>query len=314
LSMKYNYSVSKYKPHLVILYGGPSSEREVSFGTRDFFTELYKEQNPVTIEWGEDGYFYTEGLRLSENEFLDYLSNTRSAVIIASHGEFVEDGYIQERFESFSIPYTGSDSVSCRLCMNKTKSQETVKGIVTTIPTYSGYSQLIYPFIAKPNNLGSSVGIYLITNSKELEEYLTSVKIDNYIFQPFIKGIEMSLGAVRENNTFMNLYPTEIIPNSPFFDYKSKYQQGGSQEYTPARISKDLTDKMMKTNNDVHNKLGLGYYSRSDYILAEDGVLYYLETNALPGMTSTSLVPQQLRYSHKVESFRDGLISNLILA
>ncbi|MFA6982024.1 MAG: ATP-grasp domain-containing protein [Patescibacteria group bacterium] len=298
--------------NLVILYGGPSSEREVSFGTRSFFQELYKEFSPISIDWGTDSHFYVNEKKMPIDGFLDWLKSSNSVVIIASHGEFVEDGYIQKLFEQHHIPFTGSDSKSCELSMDKLRSQRKVSNLVQTVATSENYSDLEFPFIAKPNNLGSSVGVRLIKNKEELEEHLPMFSKD-YIFQPYIKGTEISLGSVRENGGFMKLYPTEIIPKSEFFDYHAKYSENGSEEITPAHISNELTEELITINNLIHEELGLGYYSRSDYILSEDGTLYYLETNSLPGMTATSLVPQQLRFSNKLDDFKRGLIENLVI-
>lgn len=280
---------------IYVLYGGPSSEREVSFGTKDFFMDLYKEFNPIEIEWPQDDL---------KGEFVQSIDPKDSIVVNASHGEYVEDGYIQSIFEKKGIAYTGSDAKSCALSMDKEKSQKTVKKIVETIPTTRDPKDLDFPFIAKPNAKGSSVGIYLISNQAELSELDFS---EDYIFQPFIKGTEVSLGSVREGDSFMELFPTEIIPKSDFFDYSSKYDAGGAEEITPARISQKETAKLREITNRVHDALGLGYYSRSDFIISE-GSTYYLETNSLPGMTKTSLIPQQLRYSDKLDVFKSGLL------
>jgi len=241
-------------------------------------------------------------------KFLKYHNST---VIIASHGEYAEDGFIQEYFERNKIPYTGSNSGSCRLCMDKTASQRAVSAQVKTIPTYKTYKRLEFPFIAKPNNLGSSIGVYLIKNRFDLEEYKKYFD-DKYIYQPFISGIEVSQATVRENGGYLKLFPTEIIPNNEFFDYKCKYSKGFCKEITPARIGNKVSIKIMEVANEIHNSLGLGYYSRSDFILTPEKDLFYLETNALPGMTETSLVPQQLRYSNLMQEFKYGLINNLI--
>lgn len=295
--------------NLLILYGGPSSEREVSFGTKDFFLELYKESNPTAAEWTADKNFIVNGGMFSEDEFLNFLKLNELKVIIASHGEYVEDGYIQEKFETNHIEFTGSDSKSCKLAMDKVSSQEKVKSLVKTIPTYKDHTQLKFPFIAKPNAKGSSVGIYLIKNKNDL---VNAGKFnEDYIFQPYVSGKEVSLGSIRDNAGFLKLYPTEIIPKNSFFDYESKYVSGMSTEITPANLEQALIEKLIEINNKIHNALGLGYYSRSDYIISKSDI-YYLETNALPGMTKTSLVPQQLRYVDAIDTFKEGLLKNLI--
>jgi D-alanine-D-alanine ligase len=295
---------------LIILYGGPSSEREVSFGTKDFFYDLYEELAPIPVEWSEDHTFIYNGRALCESEFLEKLCTQKSIVLLASHGEYIEDGYIQGKFERIGIRFTGSNSISCKLAMNKENTQQAVKGIVQTIPTYSSFKKCKFPFVAKPNSLGSSVGVYVIENKEQLEERLPFFDQD-YIFQPYIKGRELSLGSVRSEEGFLKLYPTEIITNNTFFDYEAKYVPGMSIETTPAEISPKLTTEIQNITNKIHDKLGLGYYSRSDFILTEDNRLYFLDTNALPGMTKTSLVPQQLIYSNLLDEFKKGLLLHL---
>ncbi len=311
---------------IYILFGGPSSEHEVSFGTRDYFLKLYRDKQPTTIYWRRDGKFEIMGEEYSEDKVISFLSEKKAVVLIAAHGEKVEDGYIQQKFEKERIPFTGSDSDSCELSMDKYRSMEHVKSIVNVPKTYKtapadfNFQKMVkiigkdYPLFVKPVDLGSSVDIHKVESETKLKKLIKRLSRDEYLFQSEIKGTEVSLASVREDNSFMNLYPTEIIPSSDFFDYKAKYIPGQSEEITPARISEKLTKKLQEKTNKIHQALGLGYYSRSDFIIDENEEIFYLETNSLPGMTQTSLVPQQLKYSEKVKDFIEGLINrkNLI--
>lgn len=299
------------KQEIVILYGGPSSERNVSYGTKNFFCNLYQELDPIPVEWKKDFTFNYKNQNLSEHNFLEKLRNKNTVVIISSHGEYVEDGYIQSKFEQNGIQFTGSDSKSCRLSMDKRKTQETVREVVKIIPTHNNFKDLKFPFVAKPNSLGSSLGVFIIENEEQLQDKVPLFN-KNYIYQPYIKGRELSLGVVRSGEGFLKLYPTEIIPKKTFFDYEAKYTTGMSVEITPAQISLELTNNIRNITNKIHNILGLGYYSRSDFIFTEDDQLIFLETNSLPGMTETSLVPQQLRYSELLEEFKKGLLTHTI--
>jgi D-alanine-D-alanine ligase len=311
-------------PNYFVLFGGPSSERKVSFGTRDYFCELYAYLNPRVIEWREDFSFTLDQKDYSEKELLNFLKRNNAVIIIASHGEYVEDGYIQEKFQDNHIRFTGSNAIACRLSMNKYASAKAVENFALTIPTYKTLPSKFsvqelsttfperYPLFIKPNNLGSSIGTYKIYSREDLLKRLQTLSNLEYLFQPALEGVEVSLGTVRRNTGFVKLYPTEIIPKSEFFDYAAKYKAGGSEEITPAQIGKNLTTKLQKLANRIHNTLGLGYYSRSDFIIAPDKRIYYLETNSLPGMTKTSLIPQQLAYVDKVEEFRNGLIAKVV--
>jgi D-alanine-D-alanine ligase len=230
------------------------------------------------------------------------------ALLAGIHGEFVEDGKLQTLLEYFQIPYSGSNSSASALAMDKFRSMlaiyttgiscpktslEEIKDSLVLPPTLS------FPVILKPNNLGSSVGVSKITNQKELLTKAFEIKrklhVAHIILQEFIEGLELSCGVLQtKNNEFIKLPPIEIHPKkSEFFDYSSKYEIGGSEEITPpVSIDKKLSDEISDAAATAHVILGCKTYSRSDFI-ATNNKFYFLETNTLPGMTSTSLLPQE---------------------
>lgn len=311
---------------LGILYGGPTSEREVSFATKDYFYKLYKNYQPNLIEWQIDFNFKLGDKEISIEQLISWLKRYKILVIISSHGEYVEDGYLQKIFENNKISFTGSNSKASHLSINKFGSYNKVRKIVKTIPTYKikpnqfDYQKMTeilghkFPIFIKPNNLGSSVGAYKIDNKNNLLDIIDKLNNIDYLFQPFIEGLEVSLGSVREGTGFMKLFPTEIKPKNKFFDYQAKYEDGKSEEITPARLPLSLIRELREITNKIHQVLGLGYYSRSDFIIDKNLNIYYLETNSLPGMTKTSLLPQQLTFSHKLGDFKKDLIKNVIQA
>jgi D-alanine-D-alanine ligase len=153
----------------------------------------------------------------------------------------------------------------------------------------------------KPNAKGSSIGVYLIKSEKDLKKALNELKNSFspntlFIIQPLISpAIEVSCGCLeKENGDFVELPPIEIIPkSSDFFDYKAKYTKNASIEITPPEnISKEISERVSKLAVEIHKVLGCKVYSRSDFLI-QDGDIYFLETNTLPGMTSTSLLPQE---------------------
>lgn len=325
----------KYK-NIYILYGGPSSEREVSFKTKDYFFNLYKEYNPILVEWLGDFRFRLHshpGTQRSEvigsktykeGVFYKKLSKENCVVIIAGHGEYIEDGYLQEKLALHQIPFTGSSSSACMLSMDKYETFEALKEIVTTYPVYKtkvkdfSYELLIkyvgknYPIFIKPNNLGSSIGVYKVKSKKELLKVIKNLENDEILFQRSVEGVEVSNGVVRLSSEYLNLPITQIIPKNEFFDYGAKYIEGLCSEITPALISKKLTTKLAKQTAKIHQKLGLGFYSRSDFIVSKNGKIFYLETNSLPGMTKTSLLPQQIAAVNKVGLFKKQLLKNTV--
>lgn len=312
------------KSLIYIIYGGPSSEREVSFSSKDYFYDLYKDKKPILVEWLKNFKFKENSKTYEEEAYYQKLSKENCIAIIAGHGEYIEDGYLQEKLALNKIKFTGSDSRACSLAMDKFETQLLASKFVKTIPTYKSKPKDFdfkllnkyvgkSPIFVKPNALGSSVGCFVISNKNDLDKILPKIDNTDYLFQKVIKGIELSVGSVREGVGFLNLPPTEIRPVlGDFFTWDAKYKTGGSSELTPATINIKIQDKIKYIANKVHNKLGLGYYSRSDFIYTDREELYYLETNTLPGMSKTSLLPQQLAYSKNIDKFKVGILKNLV--
>jgi D-alanine-D-alanine ligase len=313
-----------------IVYGGPSSENEVSQESKNLFVEILQKYSPMLVEWKKDFHFViqSEKEELDLDEFIQYLQSKNGLFVNAMHGEFCEDGWIQERLEKAGILFTGPSSASARLSMDKIAAQEIVKDLVTVIPTTtfvipedgsrkyellekSLNFELGFPLFLKPNAKGSSVGIYKIHDQKEMEEVVDKLEPDTYLLQLAITGTEISIGAVCDEGKFLDLPATEILPKGEFFDYDSKYSEGGSNEITPARISKEAMEEVKRISIEVHKRLDLGCDSRTDLIISKDNKFYYLETNSLPGMSKMSLLPQQLRNIGKLEEFGDILLRNI---
>lgn len=157
------------------------------------------------------------------------------------------------------------------------------------------------PVFIKPNRNGSSICSYVLEDLNTLDLKLNDIyshhkKSDEILIQEYIKErVEISCGCLeKRDDTFIQLPPIEILPkNSKFFDYNSKYSKNASLERIPAiGISKKQREYISKLTIDIHKLLGCRLYSRSDYLVT-DNKIYYLETNTLPGMTNTSLVPQE---------------------
>lgn len=314
------------KKNVSILCGGPSCEYDVSLDTaRSFLANLdmdkytpyifYISKSKKALLYQSNTLYISpdENLKPLEKEILklkDMYSN-----LLALHGEFGEDGEIQSILESLNIQFTGSDSVSSQLCMDKYKSAMIVKENLLDKDLVIPYQKLFtleeiitsYQFTEniciKPNNKGSSVGVHLVHSKKELENALNLLKQDfplntQFLIQSLlVYDIEVSCGCLeKRNGEFIPLPPIEIIPkSSSFFDYKAKYTKGCSLEITPPEhISKELSEKISKLTIELHRVLGCRLYSRSDFLIKEN-TIYYLETNTLPGMTTTSLLPQEAK-------------------
>lgn len=305
---------------VAIFCGGPSSEFEVSLNSaRTIFQNLDKSKYEVYY------FFISKDLKA---KFLlgtdnvdfkkikpaqplitaleDFKEKNAFALLAGIHGEFVEDGKLQTLLETLNIPYSGSDSKGSMLAMDKYLSCLIAKEVKRlTIPkthllTATKYlKDYEYPVLVKPNELGSSIGVYIATDKDELIKILailrSHLKVSNVLVQEYLKGaIEISCGCLQKKDwDFTKLPPIEIKPKAELFDYASKYEIGGSEEITPpVSISEKLADEISSITCELHNLLGLKTYSRSDFLVKGDKI-YYLETNTLPGMTATSLLPQE---------------------
>ena len=309
---------------VVIICGGPSSEYEISLlSSQSIIDNIEYKKYSVSICVIEKNRKCTIKQILKPedisklkhddipfNKALESLNNYDIA-LLGTHGQFGEDGVLQTYLEEENIPYTGSDSYSSRLCMDKYRSSILVNSttdllipntkIVRLKDLQNVLSNISLPVFIKPNRNGSSVCSYILKDLSNLESILKDFytyhkDTDEILIQEYIdKKIEISCGCLeKKDHTFIQLPPIEIIPkDSEFFDYKSKYEKGASLERIPAiGISKEIRERIAKLTIDIHKLLGCRLYSRSDFLITKEKI-YYLETNTLPGMTTTSLIPQE---------------------
>lgn len=220
---------------------------------------------------------------------------------LALHGGAGENGQVQAVLDLMGLKYTGSGYLGSALAMNKgiTKSVLIQNKVLTpageifkTAEAAMAWNR--FPCVVKPCSGGSSVGITIAQNA---EEYKASVKEafrygeDEIVVEEYIKGREFSVGLLGGKA----LPPIEIIPNEGFYDYKTKYQAGAARDVCPAEITEDEDKTMREAAVATYNALHLESYARVDFILTEDGKAYCLEANTLPGMTPTSLLPQEAK-------------------
>ncbi|MGN0376314.1 MAG: D-alanine--D-alanine ligase [Suilimivivens sp.] len=219
-------------------------------------------------------------------------------VFMALHGENGENGKIQACFDLMGITYTGTDYVSSAICMNK----GITKDIFAShhIPTPYGIrlkkgekqeQQFPFPCIVKACCGGSSVGVGIAHKKEEYEDALKEAfrYDDEVIVEQYIKGREFSVGVMDGRA----LPVIEIAPLQGFYDYKNKYQAGSTIETCPAQLSREKTEEMQGYAEAAYKALRLKNYARMDFMMGEAGDIYCLEANTLPGMTPTSLLPQE---------------------
>jgi D-alanine-D-alanine ligase len=216
------------------------------------------------------------------------------------HGAPGEDGLFQAALDRLGCPYQGSGPTGSLLALDKAMAKTLYARaglmtpdweLVTQAPKGDFSSQLRYPVFAKPNNGGSSLGIKLLNSLAELQTQLTKGALSSgaMLLEEAVTGKEVTCAVVGQEA----LPPILIQPikEAPFFDYHNKYTPNTAQEVCPAPLSKETTEAVQAAALTAHRDLGLSGYSRTDFILTPKGP-YILETNTLPGMTPTSLLPQ----------------------
>ncbi len=230
------------------------------------------------------------------------LCQAADAVFMALHGSNGEDGKIQATFELMGIPYTGSSYLGSALAMDKDISKQlfrangvpTPKGIVIRKGSHllkTDENGVGLPCVVKPACGGSSVGVSIPRTETEYQKAVQHAFAyeDVLIVEQYISGREFSCGIVDGE-----AYPViEIAPLQGFYDYTNKYKAGSTVETCPANISKKLSEKIQKASLEAYRTLHLNSYGRIDVMMDEDENIYCLEANTLPGMTPTSLLPQE---------------------
>lgn len=320
------------KKNIAVLMGGPSAEHEVSLNTGRMIVAALDPKKyrvtPVTIT-KEGKWVFPKAKRFTLGRAFDTLKALKiDTVFVAMHGPFGEDGTIQGLLDCAGIPYTGSGVLASALAMDKAKAYELFVARGLRVPKHIVVSKKEWgvkkgadvlrhavraagiPAVVKPVGLGSSVGVSIVKEERDLKKAIAAafrhgptVLVDEYV-----KGVEVTCGVLDEGSGEkpMALPVTEIIPvRSTFFDYKAKYTKGECEELTPARISPQLTKRVQAVALAAHGILGCSGMSRADMIIKrlttnderlmtddQNGKIYLLEVNTIPGMTETSLLPQ----------------------
>lgn len=219
------------------------------------------------------------------------------AVFLALHGGVGEDGRLQALLEMHGIRFTGSSSLGCAIAMDKALSKELARsaGVPTAqwlvLDGNGAEAEKMLPCFVKPADNGSSVGVSRAETLEQLEAAIAEAKkySKKIVVEREVVGRELSVGVLDG----VALPPIEIVTGDNFYDYKTKYQAGIAREICPAPIGKELAETVQGYAVAMHKILCLGGYSRIDFIMNGEGEFYFLEANALPGMTPTSLLPQE---------------------
>ncbi|CAD7359349.1 MULTISPECIES: D-alanine--D-alanine ligase family protein [Staphylococcus] len=316
--------------NIIVLAGGLSDERDVSLssgaqianaliknGHKVLMLDLYlglkevKNFEEAYNKYGESVYDYevpevapdleelidkNNGRKNEIGDNIIDICQTADIVFLGLHGGIGENGKLQAIFDLYNIKYTGTGYKGGLLAMDKIVSKElmTVNHILTPewrIMNNENINTIKAPAVVKPNDNGSSIGVKVVDDQRELLDAITLSKqySDTILIEKKIAGREFSVGIIGEKV----LPIIELIPKDGFYDYSNKYQPGATEEITPANISDDQTERMQNIALKVFKKLGLEVYGRVDFIMDSNDNIFCIEANSLPGMTPTSLLPQE---------------------
>tara|TARA_B100001741_G_C16548829_1_gene598251 strand:+ start:2215 stop:3126 length:912 start_codon:yes stop_codon:yes gene_type:complete len=279
--------MNKYKK-VMLIYGGISSEREISIISSEGINDALIRNNYEVIK-----------IDANENLESEIKKHKPDVIFNALHGTWGEDGEVQRIIELTNVPYTNSGIKASELAMDKHKSSEKFidinmsypKTILSSLKHIKEKNPMNYPYVLKPRNEGSSVGVGIVKNDDDKKKYLDQNKErDEILIQKFIEGKEIQVAIYGDNKTGS----IEIDPKNEFYDYESKYFDNGQTKHIiPPRITDQQIIFVEKLALKAHNALGCKGISRTDFILEKESEIFYiLEINTQPGMTPTSLVPE----------------------
>ena len=311
------------KLKVLLLLGGTSPEREVSKSTgKSVYTALtnlgydvividpaYGINQPLEVEEYFDEKDYAE---LSNENYLDAVNLVASTefnvAFLALHGKYGEDGTIQSLLELKGIKYTGSKVLSSAIAMDKIMSKilfeeyhvPTPKWFHFKIGEYTSEEinrmierQLGYPAVIKPNDQGSTVGLTICKSSEQLNDATRSAfeYSDRILVEEYIPGREITVAVIDD----VALPVLEIRPKHGIYDYECKYTSGMSEYIVPADVPLGVSKSLQEIAVRACKSLRCEVYARVDFRLSPDNIVYALEVNTLPGMTSLSLVPKMAK-------------------
>ena len=312
------YDVKKIKKvidenkKIAVICGGPSSEREISLRSGKNIFEALKKL----------GYKNVELIDIDKNISKVLIDKKIEVVYNAMHGRYGEDGCIQGLLEILEIPYTGCGVTASSVCMNKDYTKNVLRNFdiplikSVLIKKNEDYSKKIkelkYPMMLKPVSEGSSLGMFKVSDEKEMEEcFKKSLKYNqDVLVEEYLDGKSLTVGVLEDGD---ELFATEIIEfntKTEWYDYEAKYTAGMTEFIIPAKLSDDMTQKVKDIAVKAFKACGCRGVSRVDFLIS-DNVPYVLEINTSPGMTDLSDLPAQskamgISYENLVQIILNG--------
>ncbi len=304
---------------IAFVTGGYSGEAEVSYKSAiTMEAEVDKERYEIyRIDITPTAWFHArpdgEKIQVDKNDFSLQIAGKKikfEAVLIGIHGTPGEDGKLQSYFDLMNIPYTTCDAATSALTFNKryTVAVAAFAGIYVSRSVHlfkqdnpdpvRVAERVVLPVFVKPNNGGSSIGMSKVNHREDLAAALTKAFLedDQVLVEEFISGREFTVGVFKAGNEIVILPITEVKTNKEFFDFEAKYSPGFTEETTPAVIDASVATKIRQTAKKIYQVFNCNGVVRIDMIFNETkGEPFMLEINTVPGQTSASVVPQQVR-------------------
>ena len=306
------------KLEIALLAGGNSSERGIALQSAAQIASALDtaKYNVKIIDLHHRDWIYTapDGRRfpLDKNDFSLTVDGERTEfeyALIIIHGTPGEDGKLQGYLDMMDIPYSSCSQVSSTITFDKISTKRAVAGCGINlarevligrgdkVDAASVVAQLGLPVFVKPNASGSSFGVTKVAVEADIEPAVRKAftESDEVLIEECIVGREMGCGVMIADGKEYVFPVTEIVPKHDFFDYESKYERGMSEEITPARISDDVRQKLNRMSLAAYRACRCRGIVRVDFIVTEAGEPYMIEINSIPGMSSGSIVPKQVR-------------------
>ena len=291
---------------VVVIAGGLSPERDVSLRSGRRVAEDLRKAG-----------FDAQVKDIDANLLADLLSDPPACAFPLVHGVAGEDGSLQEVLQAINLPFVGSDAHSCRRSFDKAIAGSLVSGAGISVPKSIALPQAMFrdlgagglleaiteqiglPLIIKPNRGGSALGVSVVREAAELPAAMVGAFAygEVVLIQRYIVGTEIAVGVFDDGEGPAALPATEIVPDSGLYDYTARYTAGTTEFFTPARLPDNVLEAAAETAVTAHRVLGLRDWSRSDLVVDADSQVWFLEVNVAPGMTETSLYPQEIAAS-----------------
>lgn len=266
-----------------IITGGISGEREISLASAENVRQVLNVPKSLLFDYPRDSEKIKES---SVDVFIPLI-----------HGVGGEDGEVQQILEELGIPYIFSKPEVHKMLLDKQVAKEQAQKLGVLVPQNRDSA----PAFIKPRYGGSSVETLFAESQHELDEFLNKHKDTIFLKEEAVRGREFTIAVIDSGAGDVEVLPViEIRPKGEFFDYDSKYDLNKlAEEVCPAQIGVELRNKLQEIAKKIHRHCRCQHVSRTDFILSKSGKVYYLETNTIPGMTKTSLLPKAVQESGK---------------